>query len=263
MQNLNNMLKELNEKEIGKYINLEKWGLSTFELKILAILAMFIDHFSIIFLENNNNTLYLTGRAIGRICFPIICFVLVEGFFHTKDRMKHGIILGIFALLSEVPYDLMYGSLWDLTRQNVLITLFIGYMMIWMLDLISKFRISYPDKVLQKIGAARLNTLLELVVMLVGFAMAYFINCSYSYAGIMIILCFYVFRKHHISQGIVNIVFNMGMYPLSIQWFGALSIIPIELYNDTPGKHKWKYFFYLFYPLHIVIFVGIKIFLIK
>ena len=48
------MLKELNEKGIGKYINLEKWGLSTFELKILAILAMFIDHFSIIFLENNN-----------------------------------------------------------------------------------------------------------------------------------------------------------------------------------------------------------------
>lgn len=64
--------------------------------------------------------------------------------------MKHGIILGIFALLSEVPYDLMYGSLWDLARQNVLITLFIGYMMIWMLDSISKFRISYPDKVLQK-----------------------------------------------------------------------------------------------------------------
>ena len=92
------MLKELNEKGIGKYINLEKWGLSTFELKILAILAMFIDHFSIIFLENNNNTLYLTGRAIGRIVFPVICFVLVEGFFHTKDRMKHGIILGIFAL---------------------------------------------------------------------------------------------------------------------------------------------------------------------
>lgn len=77
-------------------------------------------------------------------------FCFAEGFFHTKDRIKHGIILGIFALLSEVPYDLMYGSLWDLTRQNVLITLFIGYMMIWMLDLISKFRISYPDKVLQK-----------------------------------------------------------------------------------------------------------------
>ena len=80
------MLKELNEKGIGKYINLEKWGLSTFELKILAILAMFIDHFSIIFLENNNNTLYLIYCAIGRICFPIICFVLVEGFFHTKRQ---------------------------------------------------------------------------------------------------------------------------------------------------------------------------------
>ena len=113
--------------------------------------------------------------------------------------MNHGIILVIFALLSEVPYDLMYGSLWDLARQNVLITLFIGYMMIWMLDSISKFRISYPDKVLQKIGAARLNTLIELVVMLVGFAMAYFINCSYSYAGIMIILCFYAVSYTHLD----------------------------------------------------------------
>ena len=70
------MLKELNEKGIGKYINLEKWGLSTFELKILAILAMFIDHFSIIFLENNNNTLYLTGPCHWKNLFPnnMFCF---------------------------------------------------------------------------------------------------------------------------------------------------------------------------------------------
>ena len=66
------MLKELNEKGIGKYINLEKWGLSTFELKILAILAMFIDHFSIIFLEN----IVFNGPCHWKNLFPnnMFCF---------------------------------------------------------------------------------------------------------------------------------------------------------------------------------------------
>lgn len=251
-------MNELNEKGLWKYIDLQKWGLSSFALKIIAVITMFIDHFAFLFLGNHHNA-YMIARGIGRISFPIFVFILVEGFYYTSNRVKHGIILGVFALISELPYNMMYGSFFDLGKQNVLFTLFIGYMMIWALDSISMYKVYYPDKILKRIGAGRLNTLLELFVMLLGFSIAYFLNTSYSYAGVMLVLCFYVFRKYHLGRVIVNIVFNMGMFGYGLQWLGALSIIPIAFYNEKPGKYKWKYFFYIFYPVHILFLVGLKI----
>ena len=128
------MFNNFNEKGLSQVIDLKKWGISTFSLKLIAVWTMFIDHFSIVFLADHQK-LYLTGRAIGRLSFPIFCFILVEGFFYTKNRLKHGILLGIFALISEVPYDLLYESVFDLERQNVFFSLFIGYIMIWRLRL--------------------------------------------------------------------------------------------------------------------------------
>lgn len=256
------MLRDLNEKGIGKYINLEKWGLSSFGLKIIAVVTMFIDHLGVSLLDNQQ-TAYMIARGIGRISFPIFAFVLVEGFYYTHDRIKHGILLGIFALISEIPYDMLYGSFFNLNQQNVLFTLFIGYMMIWALDSISMYRVSYSENILKKIGAGRLNTILELLVMLIGFAAAYLLNCSYAYAGVMLILCFYVFRKYHIGRVVVNMVFNMGMFGYGLQWLGAFSIIPIAFYNEKPGKYQWKYFFYIFYPVHILILIVLKIIKIR
>lgn len=252
------MLSESGEKGIEKFINLEKWGLSSFALKLIAAVTMFIDHFGLLFLSNHH-TAYLIARSIGRISFPIFAFLLVEGFYYTGSRIRHGILLGIFALVSEIPYNMMYGSFFDLARQNVIFTLFIGYMMIWALDFISMYKVNYSEKLLNRIGAGRLNTILELVVMLSGFSVAYFLNTSYSYAGVMLVLCFYVFRKHHIGRALTNMVFNMGMFGYGIQWFGVFSMIPIAFYNEKPGKYQWKYFFYVFYPIHILILVGLKL----
>lgn len=255
-------MSELNEKGIAKFIDLDKCGLSSFVLKIIAAVTMVIDHFAILFLDNHH-AIYMAARGIGRISFPIFAFMLIEGFYYTSNRVKHGIILGVFGILSEIPYDMMYGKFFDLGKQNVILTLFIGYMMIWALDSISMYKVNYPENLLKKIGAGRLNTILELVVMVLGFAMAYFINCSYAYAGVMLILCFYVFRKYHIGRAVSNIVFNMGMFGYSIQWLGAISMIPIAFYNEKPGKYQWKYFFYVFYPLHLLILVALKMFLLK
>ena len=132
-------------------------------------------------------------------------------------------------------------------------------MMIWALDIISRYQINYSEKLLNRIGATRLNMVLELFVMLAGFGTAYFIKSSYSYAGVMLILCFYVFRNHHIGRALSNMVFNMGMFGYGLQWLGAFSMIPIAFYNEKPGKYQWKYFFYVFYPAHLLILVGLKI----
>lgn len=84
---------EVVEKGIGKYINLKKWGLTSFELKIIATVLMVMDHFAIFFLVNHQR-LYLIFRGAGRLSFPIFCFLLVEGFYYTENRLKHGILLG-------------------------------------------------------------------------------------------------------------------------------------------------------------------------
>lgn len=250
-------LKEFDNKGIGAYLNLDRWGLTTFTLKIIAMVTMIFDHVAVIFLTDYGN-MYGAFRIVGRISFPIFCFVLVEGYFHTKNRMSYATRLGIFALISEVPYDMMYGSFFNLEKQNVMFTLFFGFMVIWALDLITGFAIRYPEKLVSKVGVLRLNYLAELIVMALGFGAAYFLNTSYSYAGILLIICFYVFRKHHIGKIASNVVFNMGMFGYGIQWAGVLSILPIALYNGKAGCRKGKYVFYVFYPLHILLLVMIK-----
>lgn len=251
---------ELNEKGIGRFISLEKYGLSTFSLKIIAVVTMFIDHFALLFCSDYR-TLYVLFRSVGRLSFPIFCFILAEGFFHTSNRMKHAIRLGVFALLSEIPYDMMYGKVIFMSQQNVMFTLFIGYMLIWGLSLIADYRVNYPKSLLMYVGAGHLNLILELVVIIAGLSSAYFLKCSYSYAGVMLIMCFYVFRQHHLGKLFSNIVFNMGMYTFGIQWWGAVSVFPIALYNGKLGKTDRKHLFYLFYPLHIVGLVILKIIL--
>ena len=157
---------------------------------------------------------------------------------------------------------MLYGRFFDMARQNVIFTLFIGYMAIWALQSISMFRVAYSDKILKHIGAGRLNTILELVTMALAFGMAYFLHTSYSYGGVMLIICFYVFNNHHIGRAISNLVFNIGMFGFGVQWWGALSVLPIAFYNKKPGIKKLKYMFYWFYPVHLLILVLVKIYII-
>ena len=68
-------MSELKEKGLGVFINLDKWGISTFNLKIIAMITMIIDHVGFLFFQDNHQT-YIILRSIGRISFPIFCFVL-------------------------------------------------------------------------------------------------------------------------------------------------------------------------------------------
>ena len=81
--------------------------MSTFALKLIAIITMAIDHVTAVFIPNNTEV-YLVGRLIGRLAFPIFAFLLVEGFFHTSNIKKYLTRLGIFALISELPFDLAF-----------------------------------------------------------------------------------------------------------------------------------------------------------
>lgn len=100
-------------------------GLNSFQLKCIAVITMIIDHTGAVLFPDN-----MTLRYIGRIAFPIFCFLLVEGFFHTRDVRKYMLRLGMFAVISEIPYDLAFrDTVIEFEHQNVFFTLFIGVVM--------------------------------------------------------------------------------------------------------------------------------------
>ena len=107
-----------------------KAGITSYQLKWIAIVTMVIDHMGAILYPTE-----MVFRYIGRISFPIFCFLLVEGFCHTHDIFGYMARLGAFALMSEIPYDLAFnGEVLEFTHQNVFFTLLLGVILMYVLE---------------------------------------------------------------------------------------------------------------------------------
>lgn len=239
--------------------------MSTFTLKMIAIISMLIDHVTVVVIPGNN-WVYLTGRLIGRMAFPIFAFLLIEGFYHTSDVKRYLKRLGIFALISELPFDLAFYNInyladggnikvdilkmftdektLDLvirrfmSDQNVFFTLFLGLLAIWLMSMFEK---KYSKNMLYV-------NIINAVVTLAFSITAAFLRTDYNYRGILLIVAFYLFRGS-------NILLLISMFVLSgnlVQAFAALAVIPIAFYSGKKGKNI-KYFFYVFYPAHLFV----------
>lgn len=234
----------------------KRFGLSGSTLKLIAMLSMLIDHIGAVIVGPYTDSVlerdgydtvrrltecYDLLRAIGRIAFPIFCFLLIEGFIHTKNVWRYAARLLLFAILSEVPFNLAFrGKIFDIGYNNVLITLLIGLlMMIGLQTVKDRMQISSVYK-----------TLLSLPVIGVSMFIAYLLKTDYSYIGVFSIAMLYLFRDSRIRQAIVGAASFCWELP------APLAFIPIYLYN---GKRGWKmkYAFYLFYPLHLLVLTTI------
>lgn len=239
-------------------------GISGSTLKIIAIISMFIDHIgavllirlyyagacqspvngydiSDLFKSGQLLQLYTLSRKIGRLAFPIFCFLLVEGFLHTKDVRKYFTRLGIFAIISEIPFDLAFSSKpVCLEAQNVFITLFIALMALF---LISRL----PGLVMGRLKLKSQNWIIVGMVLVssVFAGLAQVIYADYGAAGVLCIIVLYIFRSSRLTQCLAGAV--------SFWWDGiaSFSFVPILFYNGQRGL-KIKYFFYLFYPVHLI-----------
>lgn len=243
-----------------------KRGITGSTLKLIAIIAMFIDHTGAIILERMlmqrgfmealasyeataafmeaNGGLYMVNlviRLIGRLGFPIFCFLLIEGLMHTRDVKKYAGRMFLFALISEIPFDLGFaGSFvyWD--YQNVFFTLFIGLLVIIGFNCIENKR--EWNKFLRLI--------LYFVILFAGTMVAELLGTDYGAMGVITIAVMYLFRSRKVLSTGLGCTVLTAMTLSEITAFFAL--IPVHLYN---GKRGWniKWLFYAFYPVHILL----------
>ncbi len=247
-----------------------KRGLSSAVLKNIAVVTMLIDHIGavivirlliqkglygavadqetyIAWLGQNRGMYgtYMAMRIIGRLAFPIYCFLLVEGFQRTHNGKRYLGRMLLFALISEVPFDLAFsGRLWNMQYQNVFFTLFIGLMVIAGLRLVDQ-RLSDPETWRKLAGVG-----LYAVIIAAGSVLALVLKTDYSFKGILAITVLYLFRSRRKAQiwaGVIAFLLMDGL-----EMIAALSFLLIWFYNGARGRQN-KYFFYFFYPAHLLL----------
>lgn len=207
--------------------------LNGFQLKIIAIILMTIDHAGATLFPQ-----YIVLRYIGRLAFPIFAFLCVEGIIHTRNPVKYMMQLGIFALISEIPFDMAFkGKMWDTSSQNIFFTLLLGVIAIYIMR------------------QGVLTTYKYSMIVILGF-LAELLSTDYGMLGVWLIVGLYMTRDEWWKMAVTLIVINVLLYG-GIQSFGALAILFIVLYDGTRGKGM-KYFFYIYYPVHILILFAIS-----
>lgn len=262
-------------KQIDTNIKNQK-GLSTSFIKTIALICMFIDHFaaSVVFCLMSDMShpfmvkvgewlgtsdafgtyqvllpIYSCMRNIGRVSFPIYCFFIVEGFLRTRSRKKYARRLAVCALLSEIPFDLaLFGKVFYFGHQNVFFTLLFGMLAIWVIDTF-----------MNKEGWGKGKKIFLSTLCGFGFYFAAeLMFTDYSSFGVTAIVLMYLVRK--IAEQKIKIwapiVFAVGTAVLCLLSLGeAWAFMALPLFFFYHGKKGWnaKWFFYLFYPVHLLL----------
>lgn len=244
--------------------------LSGAALKWIAMLTMLIDHIGAAVLQRTaiyngvtgsagwyleipyKDVLWNAGmvcRIVGRISFPIYCFLLVQGFLHTRDWRKYWARLAVFAIISEIPFDLAVYNIWTGGGQNVFVELAAGLLVLAGL------------RKAEQMSAARRGPV-SLAVLAAGCAVAWILKADYSIDGILIIGVFYVLRRDRFKQALGGGFLAFGSSYGPTYGAAALASVPILLYNGKRGKSRFKYVFYWFYPAHLLLLFLIRRFVI-
>ena len=230
---------------------MKRISLNRNQLKYLVIAAMLIDHIAWAFVP----TASIAGQImhfIGRLTGPTMGYFLAEGYIYTHNKFKYGLRLGIFALISWIPFSLFESNHWPSIHFGVIYTLFLGFLAMWVWD---KGRCSETVKAIIIAGLVLLSIpgdwgIFDVLWPLVLFQ--YRENEKWR------------FQRYTLLCAVAAVGFAVGGEP----WWGGLfqlgiMMVPLILrfaYNGEKGSshpfHKW--FFYIFYPAHLLVLYLLK-----
>ena len=228
-------------------------------LHIIAMTLMLMDHLWATLLPAKE---WLT--CAGRVAFPIFAFMAVEGYFHTRSFKKYILRMLLFAVLSEIPFDLMYGGTWFYpVHQNVLWTFLLSLLGVWLMEQV------------RKKGKTWMYLLVCVLVVLAGLVLGTLCMVDYYGAGVLTVFVFYFLhgRKWWCFLGQLAALYWLNvellgglMYPVQLfgmefelcqQGLALLALLPIWLYRGRQGYHSkpFQYLCYAFYPVHMLLLV--------
>lgn len=246
----------------------DRFQLTSFALHIIAMALMLCDHIWGTYLLPYN---WLT--AVGRIAYPIFAFMLVEGFVHTGNRRRYLLRLVLWAVITEIPFNLVMGSAWLYPlHQNVLWTFTLAFLMMLLLEKVGKLR------------RLAVKILLYLLVVVLFYLLGLLTFVDYYGYGLLIVALFYFTRPLMGQKGWKKIV-GMAAQVVALWWISSqlmkgyvitleLLGVELELYRQSlmvlalpliwlyrgrqgPYNKGIRLFYYAFYPGHLLVLLGI------
>ena len=223
--------------------------MSSFSLRLLALALMCVDHAGLALFPA-----IPVFRWIGRLAFPLYCFLLAQGYAHTRDLRAYARRLLLFALLSEIPFDLLiFGRLASNAEQNALFSLLLALLAIYAVDTLR------DRPILAGVSALALCMLAMLT------------RVSYGWLGIALCLCFYLLREHRgrmlLGAAALLVLYTSSLLlsGVSALWalaslFALLALPVIFCYNGKRGARSASLtlLFYASYPAHLLLLCALR-----
>ena len=236
----------------------KKGGLTSNTLKLLALFLMLVDHTAVVFQAEimtsipNGDILHFWMRTLALVAFPLFAFYIAVGAKYTKNILKYMGRLALFALISEIPFDLAFNGSWlEFTYQNVFFTLLSGLFCIFCFQKLKDVLYGAPA------------VLITLAVMWLAECV---LKTDYGAMGVLAIVLFYAANKapdtvRYFAVPVICLLLTVyprteGLLPVGVAFNGAelfaVAATPlILLHNGEKGRHINRWFFYCFYPGHL------------
>lgn len=238
--------------------------MTAFVLKIIAAVTMLIDHTGLILFPQ-----YTIFRVIGRLAFPIYAYCIAEGFRFTHNRLKYFLRIFVLGVICQIAYTVTSGDI------------YIGILLVFSMSIIimalcdDAIKASHGEKshicrLIERISGKKLSestdnvlsTALACASVTAVYMLTSYVTVDYGFFGVMLPVCtsFFEDRKKRLvmfSACLIALCIEMT-YSFTLQYFSLLAVPLIALYNGEKGRHSPKYFFYIFYPLHLLILYGIS-----
>lgn len=216
--------------------------LDTTQLKLTALFTMVLDHVGDNFFPDQ-----LWMRAAGRIAMPVFAFSTAQGYRHTRNKIRYLVRMTVFALVSEMPFDLVTaGRISDFSHQNIMFTF------AWAIAGLMLY-----EKIIRD-GSSKGRNAAGAAVLLLFCLLSVFLRLDYSLLASGLVFIFYVSGSKSLFRGnILGMLYHVICRNMGIHWFGLLGFVPLFLYNGKRGRGL-KWLFYVFYPGHLLLIYLIR-----
>lgn len=241
--------------------------MSSFVLKLIAAVTMFIDHMGLILFPGQ-----MIFRVIGRLAFPLYAYCIAEGFRYTRNRWHYFLRIFILGAVCQIVYAFVDDHL----LLGILISFSIAIVIMALCDSVKSCLRGETSRLNRLIGKLTrkslspdadriLSTVLACTSIILAFVLCMAVDVDYGFFGIMLP----VLTSFFDDRGQRFVIFSTALLALcidmtagfTIQYWSLLTIPIIALYNGKPGRYRLKNFFYIFYPLHLVVLYGIDMLL--